>query len=293
MNYDVKEVFCIWCDLLGFGSPFVESNWDLTDDRTQQNYMRITRLSSQFQSMNFELNERSLVLNDGFIRSIDLNKMSKNALSCIMWLEKTIENFIYLNRMDKDLGFPGARGVLTFGHRYNYMSNQLTMADITQASETRLKELCNITLVYSPNEFQMNTAFSKAYIMESAGSNAGLSGANLFIDRDFVDAFIKILNIKEAFFILIDDEVKERERKGLKVTAEGYQPTILRIEEVIDDDFYTINFINNVDGNDSLFFALYFDKEAISFNSKGINTDLFALRAFTNIDLEGEKIFLS
>ena len=293
MKYSIKEVFCIWCDLLGYSTPFVDSNWNLYDLRTVKNFERITRLTTEFQRMNFELNERSLVLNDVFIRSTDIEKMSDNSLYNIIWLEQTIMNFYHLNQIDKSMNFPGARGILTYGHRYNYMSNQLTLADITQSTEERLKELSKTTLVYSPKEFQMNTGFSKAYIMESAGSRAGLSGSNLFIDKEFIDIFIKYINTKKAYFIILDDDIEERKNKGLDVTSEGYQPTKLRIEEVVESDFISIRFINNVDGVDSLFFALYFDKNIIYFSDKGINTNLYKLIAYTNIDLDGRMFYLN
>ena len=31
-NIEIKDCLCCWCDLLGYGTPFVESGWELRDN---------------------------------------------------------------------------------------------------------------------------------------------------------------------------------------------------------------------------------------------------------------------
>jgi len=49
------------------------------------------------------------------------------------------------------------------------------------------KQAGNPFLVCNPEPLQMNTAFSKAYILDDAGSKAGLQGSSIFVDQSFLD----------------------------------------------------------------------------------------------------------
>lgn len=180
-NIDITDCLCCWCDLLGYGKAFVESGWNLRDSRCQKNFERIAKLGKQ---LTFTLAARQvgtkLIFNDGFASTIDIVPTNKERYMDILYfIEGIIQDFQSLNITDKRNGFPGARSVLSIGHRFSY--------DGCNHSYDLLQ---NRTTAFYPNEFQMNTAFSKAYIMEESGSKANISGSNLYIDRAVFD-FLK------------------------------------------------------------------------------------------------------
>lgn len=180
-NIEIKDCLCCWCDLLGYGNAFVESGWNLRDSRCQKNFERIAKLGKQ---LTFTLAAKQvgtkLVFNDGFASTIDIVPLSKERYMDILYfIEGIIQDFQSLNITDKRNGFPGARSILTIGHRFSYDGCNHSY-DLIQ----------NRTTAYYPNEFQMNTAFSKAYIMEESGSNANISGSSLYIDCAVFD-FLK------------------------------------------------------------------------------------------------------
>jgi hypothetical protein len=41
------DTICMWCDLLGYGSAFYNSNWDLTTDESKKifNELRILKVN--------------------------------------------------------------------------------------------------------------------------------------------------------------------------------------------------------------------------------------------------------
>ena len=102
-------------------------------------------------------------------------------MDILYFIEGIIQDFQSLNITDKRNGFPGARSILSIGHRFSYDGCNHSY-DLIQ----------NRTTAYYPNEFQMNTAFSKAYIMEESGSCANISGSSLYIDCAVFD-FLKNL----------------------------------------------------------------------------------------------------
>ena len=74
MNYEIKECICCWYDLLGFGSPFVESSWDLENSRCEINVHRITEIKDRFYGVSALGLGKSFILNDGVINTMDIMK---------------------------------------------------------------------------------------------------------------------------------------------------------------------------------------------------------------------------
>ena len=35
-SIEIKDCLCSWYDLLGYGAPFVEANWDLRDEQCKK-----------------------------------------------------------------------------------------------------------------------------------------------------------------------------------------------------------------------------------------------------------------
>ena len=186
-NIEIKDCLCCWCDLLGYGTPFVESGWELRDQRCKKNYERIEKLRLQFTSTwSAKQVGTKLSFNDGFASTIDITPHNDESyMDTLLFIEGVINDFDSLNGTDKRNGFPGARGILALGQRFSY--------DSCSHSYNLIRKR---TTAYYPKEFQMNTAFSKAFIMEESGSRANIKGSNLFIDNaifEFLkDAAVKI-----------------------------------------------------------------------------------------------------
>ena len=88
-------------------------------------------------------------------------------LSTYVFLEGALKDFSYINITEKKENNPGVRGVITIGERFSHAIG----------SEAVLSS--GRVISYFPKEFQLNTSFSEATIMEESGSRAGISGANL------------------------------------------------------------------------------------------------------------------
>ena len=168
---EITECICCWFDLLGFGKPFIDSNWNLNNDLCKKQLQRIKDLSYNLSGFYALDKGKSLTLNDGAIFNYDIVTPKKDLIKeMVFFIDDLINDYETVNYKDVQKGHPGARGIITFGHRYNY-----GYADTTVAVSS------NDNISYHPKEFQMNTAFSKAYLMESAGSKFGISGNHLFL----------------------------------------------------------------------------------------------------------------
>lgn len=193
-NIEIIDCLCCWYDLLGYGTPFVKSGWDLHDERCRENFERIENLRMQFTSTwSAKQVGTKLAFNDGFASTIDITPLNDESYrDMLLFIEGIINDFDSLNGTDKRNGFPGARGILTIGHRFCYDS-------CSHAYDLMQKR----TTAYHPKEFQMNTAFSKAFIMEESGSRANIKGSNLFIDTaifEFLKNAAKIIKCEPPVF---------------------------------------------------------------------------------------------
>lgn len=268
----VIETFCIWCDLLGYGEPFIKSNWNLYKSESMQNLIRIKSLADTFRNTNFFMAEKGLMLNDGIIRNLDLFPSNKHAYNYLFWFERTIMDFDHLNYIDKSNGFPGARAVLTFGHRYQYMDNETTAGYYMQATPDVKKEYDKNTILYSPKEFQMNTAFSKAYIMESYGSRIGLSGSNFYVDEAFLDA-MKI-NLEREGHLWQKHTERNRDSRSVEIDIDWVP--VKYFVDFIEEDRYFIWTVKRIFEEETIeLFKLWLSSEVIEFNDKGIDTKLY------------------
>ena len=237
-EFDIKNCICAWYDLLGYGQPFVENKWDLSNDSCKKQLERIklldltlvNKFAGSFSTVTF-------TLNDGVIYNHDIDTQKFNFIDKLVTsLNDLIGEFESINIRDLRIGFPGARGIITYGQRYNYEFVGSTVDVAT-----------NFTISYHPSEFQMNTAFSKAYIMESSGSKAGITGNNLYIDNYLLNNLEKL------------------------VTENNNSINNYKIERTFSDESYLFTIFRN----DELFLQLTFDKNSIKYNNKGIITELF------------------
>lgn len=237
---EIIECICAWYDLLGFGQPLMDSKWNLNDERCKGQLERITKLdlsyTNKYSGAHGTVN---LSMNDGIISTFDIKSDTsyfQNQL--VMVLDDLVNEYESLNQRDVREGFPGMRGILTFGHRYNYTHVATTYAVVDEK-----------TIAYHPTEFQMNTAFSKAYLMESAGSKFGIAGNNLYIDKYMLDSISSLILSKNTGNQLFKIE------SDLDANSENKYYSIFRDSDML--------------------LKLEFHKDYVDFNQRGIETTLY------------------
>ena len=272
----VTASLCMWCDLLGYGAPFIKSKWRLNTNDALKNLKRIDKLKFSLSQIYSYPLERILLLNDGFIRNVDALNITMPQLY-LYWLRGILIGYYHINSQDCADGNPGARAILTVGERFSYLSDTVTEGDITQATSERKSELSKNILVYSPKEFQMNTAFSKAYIMEESGSEAGLYGKYLYIDYDFLIAIENLMKNKPSHYLLIDNpEIDHEPEIGEWVEYNiNEEPVKFDFDFVGDSEQFVWSVYHTVQGERELLFQLFFDKQPVEYNNKGIETTIY------------------
>lgn len=247
-EFEIRDCLCCWYDLLGYGAPFVNSKWDLRNSLCKANYSRIVRLGMQFtSSWSAKPLGTKLAFNDGFASTLDVNPINCETFQdALVFLEGIIKDFTALNCVDQRQGFPGVRGVITLGQRFSYDYCNSSYDILTQR-----------TTSYHPVEFQMNTAFSKAFLMEESGSRAGITGSNLYIDIEVYNYLVKA--------------ARETGCQIPQIKTEG--------EELMIQVFYSGGW----------FADLHFEhtpipyKENPNYNNRGIETTLYRFKYFHSI----------
>ena len=207
----IQEVVCCWSDLLGFGNTISEENWSLPEKTAEKVYSRLTKAQKCLASNLDPTSEVGLTLNDGFARS-SITERFTDPVQPSMWFRGCLFSHQCLNEKDSENGFPGARTVISHGKSLKHSCEELRFDDFVfpytkknpQSLSSIAKRNGNPQIYINPINFQMNTAFSKAYIIDEAGSEAGISGPNFFIDNSF------ILFLKEFYrkYISVEDVVE-------------------------------------------------------------------------------------
>lgn len=204
----IVDNFCLWEDLLGFGSPLYKNNWNLENIEVENNLKRLEILQTDALLPNDIFIDTIFTLNDGYVRCSD---MPSDSLQMLLWIKDTIVKFYRMNLTDKSYGYPGIRGVLSFGQRFVYANQSShSMGEFIQTTEERRKTLYQKNIVLAPLELQMNTAFSKAYIIEESGSRAGVKGPNLFIDENAITAICDFINKHNVYELVLTQEDFEK-----------------------------------------------------------------------------------
>lgn len=196
-----SSCFCLWSDLLGFSKIFVETNWELNKSQMEKIYSRLeaAHSSALYYSTPFE---RNLILNDGIAKVFHPKSKvedKNNILSISIFLRSCVELHMSINETEHENGFPGSRTVLAFGENIEYLTEEVRFDDyVWNYSKPKGSEISSLAnsvgnpiVIYNPKEMQMNTAFSKAYILESGGGKAGLPGNYMYIDKSVIDAIDK------------------------------------------------------------------------------------------------------
>lgn len=235
----IIDCVCCWYDLLGFGKPFIDSEWELNTAECKKNIERIENLNVSFTG-SFSLTlGKTFSLNDGVIKNRDFNYDNKNdVVGLLRFIAALVWDFEGINKWDKDNGHPGVRGVVTYGKRFSY-----------ESADGCYDVVRGIDVAYHPKEFQMNTAFSKAYIIEESGSKKGIQGPHLFWDKRVFEKLAQYVENSE------------------------YSDRLYCKEYDIDDEH-----VFEIGDEIGWAFRCFFDKQPIEYDYKGIKTHIFKMK---------------
>ena len=191
-DLDVFDSFCSFMDLGGYGNGLRASNWDLEKAQQQgliQDLAYFFRMGAHsIPSPTSE--ERILVLNDAIARTVD-PAHGVDMLAMTMYVRDLVITHcqILYNLRSRGLGI---RTVLAGGQRIQYAPH----AEPKKASDRvfgddpdRIFWVEGNTVVYNPYHFQMNTAFSRAFLIESAGHDEGIHPNRIYIDAHWIDVW--------------------------------------------------------------------------------------------------------
>lgn len=249
---DVVPCIAAWMDVCGFGSALESSSWNLA---TLQKNDMLTMLSEVYERvahpfliavepMPYEI---VLVINDGIARTVDLGKPEfADAGQFIFYLRDLFFAHSRLLVLTRSYGY-GIRTVLAGGDRVQYSPESFTGNSVLHHSKENISEygrqLLEKNFVYNPLEFQLNTAFAKAYSLDALGSKHGFCVGGLYIESSFWDVIkaiprLRIDKGKSSVVIFYNDlpalelyytEQVSCEFKGLNLTSD--RVTSMRVDE--------------------------------------------------------------
>ncbi|RJE91208.1 hypothetical protein D3P07_03860 [Paenibacillus sp. 1011MAR3C5] len=256
----IIPAICSWSDLLGFGSNFTDNNWNLNHKQWKDIIQRLVLIQSILARNLWPSQEFALVLNDGIARSFLLDHGVGHIQYLSLWLRSCIYFHNEVIQNERKRGLPGLRTVIAAGERAVHNWEEVKASDFvfnyTKSDPSGLSSYeisgDNPTILTNPGPLQMNTAFSKAFIIDEAGSRFGVGGANFYIDESFLD-LLKELSVTSSF-------------------CEGY------IWEERDDSF--IFAIPKQSDRD--YFHLGFELEAplIDLKTKAFSSQVYKVKAF-------------
>lgn len=197
-----------WMDICGFGAALEKCSWNLV---TLQKSGLLNLINEFYQRVAHPFligidpmpYESILVINDGVSRTVDLGKPAfANAAIFIFYLRDLFLSHKALINLTSSYGY-GVRTVFAGGERVQhspnlYTGNMVLLHDDENISDFG-KALINKNFLHNPIEFQMNTAFAKAYSIDSLGGKHGFKINNCYVESTFWKKLelIPMLNMEE------------------------------------------------------------------------------------------------
>lgn len=173
----ILNTMTLWMDLLGFRSHLDNENWDLHCEAT---LLGMKRIAAFHEVGLLSINDRYEVvqLNDAIVISQDIPD-SDSAKVVEEFLALVDRSFEQAALTDAAVGGVGVRGVIAKGVRYNLRGNLGWTS--TNANDLRRPSF------FCPRPVMMNTAFGRAYGVESSGELKKTS--SLYVERSLVFDF--------------------------------------------------------------------------------------------------------
>lgn len=191
----LAESLCCWTDLLGFGQPLFDANWEPSSETWLSTFKRIRDAHREcYQQLDVSA-EFALTLNDGIVRCCNLSDL-QHVQQISMWLRACILTHNRINQREKQQGLPGARTVIAHGRKLIHGPSDLNFEDFVlnytkpdpSGPSSFPRSVAERVVASNPEPLQLNLAFSKAYILDSLGHNHGISGPHFYVDNSVIDA---------------------------------------------------------------------------------------------------------
>lgn len=261
----VSDCISSWTDICGFGSLLAHAKWDLG---TLQNEGMVCFLNEFHLIAGKPLlvnidpfpNDKVIVLNDGIARTIDLFHSEKmHAHSFLIYFRDLLFTHYHLLRYTKSFKI-GVRTILAGGQRVQYSPPTTTAHSFLHYDEQNPsdygKKLLATTFVYNPAEFQMNTAFAKAFTIDSLGTKNNINVNGLYIEStyfkklnkivglqiDFLEKKIVLSRDKIPMFELSISDIQLKDLKGIETTI--YHVDNFHIFKMFDGDDLDFDMFN-------------------------------------------------
>ncbi len=256
----VIKSLCFWYDISGFGKALSDCNWNL--EKLQE--AGLIKLLSEVYTTSFpkliqdppQPSEHVLAINDGIAKTIDALDADcySDPKRLLYYLRDNLCTHYWLVTTMRYAGY-GFRSVFAGGERMQYAPVKITGHSFLHYNPAciteRTRNILEQELIIYPAEFQMNTAFSRAFIIESKGSKFGICRDRIYIE--------------ETFF-------------------EVLQSVFGKYIQIVNNGKGKIEFFDK----NTLLFDIAYDK-IIDFKTENLTTKVFQLSAFTvHKGLEGE-----
>ena len=193
-NHFKYSVYMVgWIDLLGYGSMLRECEFDPSAESAKSAINRLELFHSTLYAESDRLMP-IMQINDGAVVWRELSLRTPSVT--FDFLKRAIHLFEKVNTVDLDAGYYGARMVLATGlhmkmsrtgvkaetnKKVNWLIHEVEVGE--KDIKTAIYEAASFTSFFNNTpSLQANFAFSKAYIAEGQGKNAGFEGNHLFID---------------------------------------------------------------------------------------------------------------
>lgn len=198
---DVFDSVCSYMDLHRFGQVLRDVHWQLKQAQSKGLIKDLAYFYRMGASTEFSPSpeERILVLNDGIARVVDFpSGIVMNAMTVFVRdLIVTHCQLVYAFRNSR-LGL-GVRTVLAGGERIQYAPSLEPHTEEGEAIEADNGERIDWNFgqqtVFNPFHFQMNTAFSRAYLIEKAGRREGILRNRIYIDEMWLQVWLKTFGV--------------------------------------------------------------------------------------------------
>jgi len=188
--YEVNAA--VWFDMLGYGSMLEKSNFDPTKQESISALQRLRdfhAIAARHSSKHFHIT----AINDGIIAVKDLSPRAKSVTAA--FIARALSFYTDFNKHDISNGYPGGRMVIATGFRVREIRDiAIPEHEQIKSIKKRLKDR-QITVDQAINEaykvrphfgllpeIQANFAFTKAYLVDNAGSKGGFGGAKCYLD---------------------------------------------------------------------------------------------------------------
>ncbi|KTC94837.1 hypothetical protein [Legionella feeleii] len=202
-----KPISCVtvWSDICGYGQVLDKLKWNL-DDIQQDNYIILLH---KFIELNIHsaipipglLCEKFLILNDGLARTCDISenlKIVDLSLPFVIYIRNLFFAYYNSKKLCEEYGL-GLRTIFAGGERMQYFSELITgnsfLVYDKGCQRKEAQEFLKTNILYNPSEFQINTAFSKSYLIDRIGSKEGFLPNCCYVERSFWEKCNHLFNL--------------------------------------------------------------------------------------------------